>query len=109
MLLPALVFSQQCVAVCAVVLCHVEGRATERDQTTRPAPGGNHWDSRFIVISFLYFYLHKNTHEGAEAPGERRRSGFRLRRDVVLTVETCQSDGSVGELVGDDKLSGNRR
>ena len=39
LLLPALVLAQQLVAVGAVVLSHVEGRAAERDEATGPAAG----------------------------------------------------------------------
>ena len=39
LLLPTLVLAQQLVAVGAVVLSHVEGRAAERDEATGPAAG----------------------------------------------------------------------
>ena len=71
MLLPALVFSQQGVAICAVVLCHVERRAAKWDQTTWPAPDKIQLEQFGFSGQVFRSYTYTKIHMKAQRPHVR--------------------------------------
>jgi len=85
--LPALVLSQEGVAVAAIVLGHVKPRGTEGDESA----GDTHSD---------------DAETGAECPGQHTGPSLGDSPDMVLAVYTGQVHRVVTEVCGHDQLGG---